>query len=130
MARFRTSVKVKSEGIEIGGWQVSIEEKRTHESTGDTLNLISSLSPKETSLWGAKMVQPNERPVHRAWVDTFGIARYPVTNREYKCFMEMTGHPPPRFWGESKFQHPDQPVVAPSWYDAVTYCKWLKDLIV
>ena len=34
MARFRTSVKVKSEGIEIGGWQVSIEEKRTHESTG------------------------------------------------------------------------------------------------
>ena len=71
----------------------------------------------------------NEQPVHRVWVDTFGIARYPVTNREYKHFMEMTGHPPPPFWGESKFQHLDQPVVGPSWYDAVAYCEWIKDLI-
>ena len=78
-------------------------------------------------LMGSDNGAANERPIHRVWVDTFGIARYPVTNREYKSFMEMTGHPPPRFWGESKFQHLSQPVVGPSWYDAVTYCEWLKD---
>ena len=43
--------------------------------------------------------------------------------------MEITGHPPPPFWGESKFQHLDQPVVGPNWYDAVAYCEWIKNLI-
>ena len=65
--------------------------------------------PEGDFLMGSENGAANERPVHRVWVDAFGIARYPVTNREYKCFMEMAGHPPPRFWGESKFQHPDQP---------------------
>ena len=85
--------------------------------------------PEGDFLMGSDNGAANEQPIHRVWVDVFGIARYPVTNREYNSFMEMTGHPPPRFWGESKFQGPDQPVVGPSWYDAATYCEWLKDLI-
>jgi len=42
--------------------------------------------------------------------------------------VQMTGHRPPPFWKEAKFQHPEQPVVGPSWYDAVAYCKWLNEL--
>lgn len=67
----------------------------------------------------------NERPVHRVWVDTFAMAIYPVTNREYACFVEATGHPLPKEWKEPRFNHPDQPVVAVSWFDAVAYCDWL-----
>ena len=86
------------------------------------------LIPEGDFLMGSEKGADNEAPIHRVWVDAFVIAKYPVTNREYVCFMEMTGHRPPPFWGEPQFQHLEQPVVGPSWYDAVAYCNWLKDL--
>ena len=84
--------------------------------------------PEGDFLMGSENGTTNETPIHRVWVDVFAIAKYPVTNREYAIFMEVTGHPPPPFWNEPKFQHPDVPLVGPSWYDAVAYCKWLQDL--
>jgi formylglycine-generating enzyme required for sulfatase activity len=67
----------------------------------------------------------NEAPVRRVWVDAFALAKYPVSRREYALFVEATAHPPPIFWDEPQFQHPDQPIVGPSWFDAVAYCEWL-----
>ena len=67
----------------------------------------------------------NERPIHRVWVDAFALAQYPVTRREYALFVEDTRHPPAIFWDDPRFAHPDQPVVGPSWFDAVAYCGWL-----
>jgi len=84
--------------------------------------------PEGDFLMGSVGGAPNETPIHRVWVNSFAIAKYPVTNREYKLFMDMTGHPPPRFWGNPKFQEDYQPIVGPSWYDAVAYCEWLRDL--
>ena len=54
----------------------------------------------------------DERPVHRVWVDAFEIAPTQVTNREYAAFRD-----------ETQFDHPDQPVVGVSWFDAVEYCR-------
>lgn len=84
--------------------------------------------PAGDFLMGSESGAANEAPVHRVWVDAFAIARHPVTNREYAHFMEMTAHRPPPFWRESAFRHPGQPVVGPSWHDAVAYCNWLKEL--
>lgn len=84
--------------------------------------------PEGDFLMGSENGAANETPVHRVWVDAFAIARYPVTNREYALSIEMTERRPPPFWSESKFQHLDQPLVGPSWYDAVAYCEWLRDL--
>lgn len=67
----------------------------------------------------------NERPVHRVWIDAFELARCQVTNEEYAAFLEATRHPPPPTWNDPKLNHPRQPVVSVSWFDAVAYCEWL-----
>jgi len=67
----------------------------------------------------------DERPVHRVWVDAFALAATQVSNAEYARFVEATGHPPPPFWNDANFNDPQQPVVAVSWLDAVSYCEWL-----
>jgi formylglycine-generating enzyme required for sulfatase activity len=81
--------------------------------------------PSGDFLMGSETGAGNENPVHRVWVDAFAIARYPVTRRDYAAFIEATGHPPTKFWGDPRFQLPQQPVVGPSWFDAVAYCEWL-----
>lgn len=67
----------------------------------------------------------DERPVHRVVVDPFAIAVHPVTNREYAVFLDRTGHDPPNDWGTAPFDHFEAPVCGVSWFDAVTYAKWL-----
>jgi len=65
--------------------------------------------------------RPDERPVHRVWVDAFEIGIYQVTNAEYAEFAKATGHSlPPEL-----FPDPEQPVVSVSWFDAVAFCDWL-----
>jgi formylglycine-generating enzyme required for sulfatase activity len=74
---------------------------------------------------GCETGQDNERPVRQVWVESFLLAAYQVTNREYERFIHSTAHPAPPFWTDPNFDHPDQPVVGISWYDAVSYCEWL-----
>jgi formylglycine-generating enzyme required for sulfatase activity len=69
--------------------------------------------------------RPDEQPVHTVYVSAFRIALLPVTNHEFTAFLAATGHEPPRFWEDSRFNAPAQPVVGVSWFDAVDYCVWL-----
>ncbi len=74
---------------------------------------------------GSPAGQDCERPVHRVWIDRFWLATTQVTNAEYKIFVEATGDAPPPFWLDPNFNHPRQPVVGVSWFDADHYCTWL-----
>jgi len=74
---------------------------------------------------GSEIGQDNERPVHQVWVDSFQLAACQVTNAEYVVFLEATQTPPPPCWDDSNFNHPEQPVVAVSWFEAMKYCEWL-----
>jgi formylglycine-generating enzyme len=80
-------------------------------------------------LMGSESGPENETPRHRVWLDSFGIGRFPVTNSEYRIFIEDTHAPNPPFVTESMFAGADQPVVGVNWFDATAYCKWLTERI-
>lgn len=74
---------------------------------------------------GSEAGQDNERPVHRAWVDAFLLAACQVTNADYASYMEATDAPCPPTWDDHNLNHPRQPVVSVSWFEALKYCEWL-----
>jgi formylglycine-generating enzyme required for sulfatase activity len=84
--------------------------------------------PEGYFLMGSEDGQEDELPVHQVWVSAFAIGTYPVTNREYACFLHATGRGVPMVWHDARFNQPEQPVVAVSWFDATAYCDWLSEV--
>lgn len=66
----------------------------------------------------------NETPTRTVSVNPFYMDATEVTNRQYRAFVEATGHPAPRHWNDNRFNQPDMPVVGVSWYDAEAYARW------
>jgi formylglycine-generating enzyme len=84
--------------------------------------------PAGSFLMGSDTGQDVERPVHRVWVDAFAIATTQVTNDDYARFLHATNRQAPPLWTDPNFNHPRQPVVAVSWFEAVAYCDWLSSI--
>jgi formylglycine-generating enzyme required for sulfatase activity len=66
---------------------------------------------------------------HRVFLDAFWIAHVPVTNAQYRFFVEAGGRKPPRHWEDGRIPAglESHPVVYVSWHDALAYCKWLRE---
>lgn len=77
-------------------------------------------------------------------VDAFWLGKTPVTNAQFRPFVEGGGYTnqalwttsgwqwrtgqeitQPRYWTDSKWNTPQQPVVGVSWYEAMAYAAWL-----
>ena len=104
--------------------------------------------PSGTFLMGAQSIDPDqpnydttaqerESPVHQVHLETFRIARYPVTVGQYLQFLEDDGYQGRRWWNaggfgkfsepgkwEDQLQYPSRPVVHVSWWEAVAFCAW------
>ncbi|MEE8585781.1 MAG: formylglycine-generating enzyme family protein [Acidobacteriota bacterium] len=79
----------------------------------------------------------HEGPVHRVYLDTFEIGRYPGTVAEFEGFLQADGYQKKEYWDEEGFgrweqpedweeqqQYPNRPVVGVSWYEASAYARW------
>lgn len=102
-----------------------------HESKSSATGMAEPrchLIPAGEFLMGCDAGRDDERPAHHVWVDAFEMAEFQVRNRDWAVFLEATGHPPPKHWSDPDFNHPDQPVVAVNWVEAVKYCDWLSCL--
>lgn len=79
-------------------------------------------------------------------VARFAIAKYPVTNAQFRLFIDAGGYREQRWWtaagwearGEEKWTEPrywrvaqwngaEQSVVGVSWYEAAAFCAWLTE---
>ncbi|MBE5034416.1 rhamnogalacturonan lyase family protein [Gallalistipes aquisgranensis] len=62
-----------------------------------------------------------------ARTDAFEILDHPVTNAEYRLFVEATGHRAPLHWKEGKIPagREEYPVIFVNRYDADAYTEWL-----
>jgi formylglycine-generating enzyme required for sulfatase activity len=76
-------------------------------------------------MMGADDIGDSCAPSHRVQVSPFWLAETPVTNHQYAVFLRSTQAEEPRFWRDSQFNQPEQPVVGVSWREARTFCRWL-----
>src|ERR1700751_2772296 len=97
----------------------------TQLAAGPVLEPALVLIPASSFLMGSDRGQDCESPIHRVWVDEFLLAATQVTNAEYARYLAATGVPPPPFWQDANFSHPQQPVAGVSWHQAIQYCVWL-----
>jgi formylglycine-generating enzyme required for sulfatase activity len=88
---------------------------------------------------------PRERPVHTVELDAFYIAKYEMTNGEWKKFRDDPGYEDTKFWPAGRAVPKDQipywtqannhgggtpnsddyPVLGVNWDAATAYCNWL-----
>ncbi len=86
---------------------------------------VRSLSEKYQSTW---FVQ--ETPQKVVYLDKFLISKYPVTNAQYKVFIDAAGYRPPvspdfAMYSLKGADHlANHPVAWVSWYDALAFCQW------
>jgi formylglycine-generating enzyme required for sulfatase activity len=86
----------------------------------------------------------DEKPQHRVELPSYRIGLYPVTNAQYRLFVEGGGYEDsrywleegwvwrsenrtiaPEFWDEPMWSSPNRPVVGVNWYEAMAFANWL-----
>ena len=93
----------------------------------------------------SKEAAAREKPAHVVELDAYYIAKFEVTNREWKKFRDDPGYDDPKFWPNGRVVPRDQipywtqannhggntpgsddyPVIGVNWDAATAYCAWL-----
>lgn len=83
--------------------------------------------PAGSFLMGSYDGGVDESPEREVFLDSYLIDKYPVTNQEYKLFVDVTGQRLPPHWsgGSYPMGEGNHPVVNVSWDDAFAYAQWV-----
>jgi iron(II)-dependent oxidoreductase len=79
--------------------------------------------PAGTFVFGRDDGPDNERPRRVLNGRAFAINRTEITNRQYGCFVNATGHRPAFYADHPILGLDDRPVVGVSWQDADAFCR-------
>jgi len=104
--------------------------------------------PAGPFLMGSTSHEPalcNETPQHTLHLPTYWMGRTPVTNAQWRRFIEAGGYTTerywtragwvqraklgqPTFWDYPRFSGDNQPVMGVAWVEALAYCAWLSEV--
>jgi formylglycine-generating enzyme required for sulfatase activity len=118
---------------------------RVRIAAGEVLGNLGDPRPGEMVVIRAgKFIMGEGKEQHKLYLPAYRLGKYPVTNAEYGQFIAAGGYrdrrwwtkagwakkdeegwAEPRYWDDSRFNKPNQPVVGVSWYECVAYCRWL-----
>ncbi len=121
------------------------ESGRVLARLGDPRPGVCTLPPEWVEIPGGEFVMGEGREQHKVNLPAFYISRYPITNAQYKLFVEAGGYRERKYWTEAgwkwkkdraeperygpPFDLPNHPVVVITWYEAVAFCRWLSEEI-
>ena len=116
-------------------------EKRSHEIIkNDNPDMILIPASEFQLGCGNRDAPSNEKPIHTVYLDDFYIDKYPVTNAQYKRFIDANSqwrkdHIPREYHNGGYLKHwkrnnylsgtANHPVVHVSWYAAMAYAQWV-----
>ncbi len=86
--------------------------------TEDELHQLYLLDERENPIFATEL------PATTVHLSAYYIDRYPVTNYQYRRFVQETGHREPQLLNHASWGHPMQPVVFVGWEDARAYARW------
>src|SRR5689334_23043929 len=71
-------------------------------------------------------VPVDELPATQVQLPAFRIGRTPITNAQYRAFLDATGHAPPGHWPgrQPPAGREHHPVTYVDWDDAMAFCRW------
>ena len=82
--------------------------------------LMGSVTPRDARAY------PDEAPQHRVDVAELAMGRTPVTNDQYRMFVDSVGYQAPGHWlgGRAPTGRENHPVTYVDWHDAQAFCLW------
>jgi formylglycine-generating enzyme required for sulfatase activity len=134
-------------------WRNAAEVRRHPDFDGDCARLVQGIR----DYFAHRLVvvnKPRSRdllPQPFDWIEIpgkgYSIAKYPVTNAQFKLFIDAGGYQNRQWWTEAGWEAcergkwtqsqywtdttwsgAEQPLVSVSWYEAVAFCQWLSDM--